>query len=180
MRLTIPLTVKYVFIGCLGVGALGSAGCADGRGGPTNPSGSVASSAASIGEAFPRSGNFYIEKNCGEYEGAAGQFCTITSSNLKEIEVGTRIIYVSPLAYPLLDTRIILAPPGPGNNKAFGDCTLDLITSRGRCTLDGGTGTFTHILLSANVTHLPETDENHGNDWAWEGTYTFNPRASRD
>ena len=172
MRLTIPLTVKYVAIGCLGIGALGSVGCADERGGPTNPS-SVASAAASSAGAFPRSGDLHIKKNCGEYQGVAGQFCTITSSNVKEIEVGTRIVYVSGLVFPQLDTDIVLDLPGPGNNKAFGHCILNLVTSLGRCTLSGGTGKFTHIQLSANVTQLPG---NNGEDWAWDGTYSFNPR----
>jgi len=173
MRLTIPLTLKYVVVGCVGIGALSNVGCADGRGVPTNPSIGVASSAASTAGAFPRSGDLHIRKECGEYQGAAGQFCTITSSNVKEIEVGTRIIYTSALVYPQLDTDVVLDPPGPGNNKAFGHCTLNLVTNLGLCTLSGGTGKFTHIQLSANVTHLSGND---GKDWAWEGTYTFNPR----
>ena len=171
MRLTVPLTVKHVVLGCLGVGALASAGCAE-SGVPTNPSSSLTSSAAST--AFPRSGHFYITKNCDHYQGVAGQFCTITSSTLAEIEVDTRIIYVSDLNYPVLDTDIILDPPGPGNNKAFGRCTLSLLTNRGECALTGGTGKFSHLWLSAKVTKLGKSGE--GNDWAWEGTYTFKPR----
>ena len=125
---------------------------------------------AATAGAFPRSGDFHITKNCGKYEGAAGQFCTITTSNVKEIEVDTRIIYLSALNFPLLDTDVVLDPPGPGNNQAFGHCTLSLVSNLGRCTLTGGTGKFTHIYLDARVTHLS------GNDWAWDGTYTFNPR----
>ena len=114
-----------------------------------------------------------MKKECSEYQGAAGQFCTITSSNVKEIEVGSRIIYLSDLTFPVLDTDVILDLPGPGNNKAFGHCTLDLSTELGVCTLAGGTGKFTNIQMTANVTHLKG---NNGNDWAWDGTYSFNPR----
>ena len=172
MRFTIPL--KYVVVvGCLGIGSPAIIGCADGRGVPTSPTSSVASSPASTAGDFPRSGDLHIKKDCGDYHGAAGEFCTITSSNVKEIPVDTRIVYLSPLVYPQLDTDIVLDPPGPGNNKAFGHCTLNLVTSLGRCTLSGGTGKFTHIQLSANVTQLPG---NNGEDWAWDGTYSFNPR----
>ncbi len=170
MRLTIPLTVKCVVIGCLGIGALGSAGCADGRGVPTSPGSSVASSAASPAGAFPRSGDLHITKECRDYRGAAGDFCTITSSNVKEIEVGTRIVYLSAAGFPVLDSDIVLNP-GPGNNKAFGHCTLNQVTSLGLCTLSGGTGKFTHFRMSANVTQLAGVE-----NWAWDGTYTFNPR----
>ena len=34
-------------------------------------------------------------------------------------------------------------------------------------------GKFTHIRLSVNVTQLPG---NNGEDWAWDGTYSFDPR----
>ena len=173
MRLTMSLTFKYVVIGCLGSGAVGSLACADGRGIPTTPSSSVASSTASAAGDFPRSGDVHITKNCRDYHGAAGEFCTITSSNVKEIEVGTRIVYASDLVFPQLDTDIVLDPPGPGNNKAFGQCTLNLISSLGQCTLSGGTGKFTHIRFSVNVTQLPG---NNGEDWAWDGNYSFNPR----
>jgi len=120
--------------------------------------------------AFPRSGALRIKKNCDAYQGAAGQFCTITESNVNEIEVGTRVVYVSDLDYPLLNTEVVLDTPGPGNNKAFGRCILSLASKLGQCVFNGGTGKFTHVWLSADVTYLS------GNDWAWTGTYNFNPR----
>jgi hypothetical protein len=170
MRLAISLTIKYVVVGCLGIGALAAVGCADGRGVLTSPSTSAGATSAATGGEFPRSGDLHIRKNCGNYQGAAGQFCTITDSNVKEIEVDTRVVYTSALVFPQLDTDVVLDPPGPGNNKAFGHCTLNLVSNLGQCTFTGGTGKFTHIYLDAKVTHLS------GNDWAWNGTYTFNPR----
>jgi hypothetical protein len=35
---------------------------------------------------MPRSGDLHVTKECSEYKGLAGDFCTITSSNLEEIE----------------------------------------------------------------------------------------------
>jgi hypothetical protein len=121
----------------------------------------------------PRSGALRVTKDCSLYFGRAGDTCTITSSNVKAIEVGTRIIYASDAAFPLLDTDVVLDPPGPGNNQAFGHCALDLQTGVGRCTLSGGTGKFTWIHASVAVSHLGgPTSPN----FAWEGTYSYSPR----
>jgi len=119
--------------------------------------------------ATPRSGEFHIIKECSGYQGLAGQFCTITSSNVPAIPVGTKVIYLSALAapYTVLDTNIVLDPPGPGNNKAFGHVVLDFGTDTGLVTISGGTGVFTSFQATADVSHLG------GFDWAWEGGYVF-------
>jgi hypothetical protein len=96
--------------------------------------------------------------------------CTTTSSNVKAIEVGTRIIYASDAVGTFLDTDVVLDPPGPGNNRAFGHCTLSLATGVGQCTLSGGTGQFTWVQASVAVSYLG------GPNFAWEGTYSFSPR----
>jgi hypothetical protein len=119
--------------------------------------------------AAPRSGDIHIVKECSEYQGLAGQFCTITSSNVPAIPAGTKVIYLSALAapYTVLDTDIVLDPPGPGNNKAFGHVVLDLGTGTGLVTLSGGTGMFTWFHATAGVSYPG------GFDWAWEGSYAF-------
>lgn len=117
--------------------------------------------------ATPRAGDIHITKECSEYLGAAGQFCTITTSNVPAIPVGTRVIYLSDLTWPILDTNIVLDPPGPGNNMAYGHVILDLGTGTGLATFSGGTGKFTWFHASADVSYLG------GVDWAWEGSYGF-------
>lgn len=116
--------------------------------------------------AGPRSGDLHATKNCLGFTGDPGSYCVITSSNLPQIEVGTRINYLQP---PLLltpgGTDVILDPPGPGNNMAFGNCSLAV----GLCTFWGGTGKFEHFQGSVAVTPLG------GYDWAWDGTYSFGP-----
>ena len=81
--------MRFVVIGCLCGGALAAVGCAEGRGVPTGPSATaaVAAGAPSL-SASPRSGELHVTKECGDYLGNAGDFCTITSSNVKAIEVG--------------------------------------------------------------------------------------------
>jgi hypothetical protein len=119
--------------------------------------------------ATPRSGDIHIVKECSEFQGQAGGFCTITSSNVPAIPADTRVIYLSALAapYTVLDTDIVLDPPGPGNNMAFGHVVLNLVSGTGLVTFSGGTGVFTWFHGSAPVSYLG------GVDWGWEGTYSF-------
>jgi hypothetical protein len=116
----------------------------------------------------PRSGDLHATKNCLGFTGDPGSYCLITSSNLPQIEAGSRIEYLQP---PLLLTPagsdVVLDPPGPGNNAAFGNCSLAV----GQCTFWGGTGKFTHFHASIVVSSLG------GFDWAWDGTYSFSPNS---
>jgi hypothetical protein len=168
-------------IGCLCAGALAAVACADGRAVPIGPSASAAVSnvaaTASGNEgtvrqtSSPRSGDLHVTKECGAYTGLAGSFCTITSSNLKQIEVGSRVVYAKAGGATSLDSDVVLDPPGPGNNTAFGHCSLDFATGLGLCTFSDGTGRFTGFHARVDVSHLG------GRDWAWDGTYSF--RAER-
>ena len=171
MRFTISFTMKTIAMGCLGIGALAAVGCADGRGVPTSPSAAAAvSGPAAVApslSASPRSGDLRVTKECSGYTGGAGSFCAITSSNVKAIEVDSRIIYLQPdqVVTPV-GSDVVLDPPGPGNNKAFGHCSLAL----GVCTFSGGTGKFTHFNATVQVSYLG------GFDWGWDGTYSFSPQ----
>jgi hypothetical protein len=175
--------MRSVVIGCLCGGALVVVGCADGRGIPTSPSASAAVSTVVAAapetarlavtpslSASPRSGDLHVTKECSAYTGLAGSFCTITSSNVKAIEVGSRVIYVRAAGATSLDTDVVLDTPGPGNNKAFGHCALEFATGLGLCTFSGGTGKFSWFDATAHVSYLG------GPDWAWDGTYSFSPR----
>src|SRR6476660_8942583 len=101
-----------------------------------------------------RSGALHVTKECSEYTRLAGGFCTITSSNLEQIEVGSKVIYTIDSGPTLLDSDVTLDPPGPGNNKAFGHCRLDFVTLVGRCTFSGGTGKFKWFVAGVDVSHL--------------------------
>ena len=157
-------------IGCLCAGALAAVACGDGRGLSTSPSASAASGLAALSASSPRSGALHVTKECSAYTGLAGSFCTITSSNLDAIEVGSRIVYARAAGVTSLDSDIVVDTPGPGNNTAVGHCALDFATGLGLCTFSGGTGKFTWFRASANVSYLG------GPNWAWDGTYRFSPR----
>jgi hypothetical protein len=118
--------------------------------------------------ASPRSGDLHVTKECSEYFGQAGEFCTFTSSNIKAIEAGDRIVYADAAGVGALDTDVVIAG-GPGNT-ARGHCTLAFASLPGRCTFSGGTGTFTHFHASVAVS------VDSAGLWHWDGTYDFRPQ----
>ena len=127
---------------------------------------SLAALAPSVSAVSPRSGELHATKECSGFTGDAGSFCAITSSNLRAIEVGSRILYLQPAdLFTPAGSDVVLDTPGPGNNTAFGNCSLSL----GHCTFWGGTGKFTWFHASVGVSFLG------GPDWAWDGTYDFSP-----
>jgi hypothetical protein len=129
----------------------------------------VASSAENTGSS-PRSGALRVTKECSQYTGAAGSFCTITSSNLNAIKVGSRVVYASAAnpAAGVLDSDLVI--DGPGKNTAYGHVLLDLSTLSGVVTFSGGTGVFTHFHAGPIVVACPAFP-----DCSWDGPYSFNP-----
>ena len=116
---------------------------------------------------FARSGALHVTKECSQFTGLAGGFCTITSSNLKQIEVGTRVVYAVGVGPTGLDTDVLLVPPNPGKSTGFGHVVLSLVTRQGVVTISGGTGKFKRLHASAAISHLG------GPNWAWDGTFSF-------
>ena len=95
-------------------------------------------------------------------------YCQITSSSLRQIEVGSKIYYLDPAGLgTAAGGAVVLDLPGPGNNKAFGTCFLG--GNPMRCEFSGGTGKFTWFHASVVVT----VDSN--GLWHWAGTYDFSP-----
>jgi hypothetical protein len=176
-----PATQRVV-IACFCTAALAAVGCADESVSPVSPSVSPAVSslaptgsgtvASFVSASFPRSGDLHVTKECSAYMGRAGDVCTITSSNVKEIEVGSKVLYAQAADFSTLslDSDVVLDLPGPGNNTASGHCHLSLVTGIGLCTFSGGSGKFTHFHASANVSYVG------GPNYAWDGTYSFDPR----
>ena len=176
------LAIQYAVLAHFCAAALAAVGCAEGTGNPVSPSASpaVASLTAAGSDAidsrlsasFPRSGDLHVTKTCPTYTGAAGDFCTITASNVTKIEVGSRVVYAQAADFSTLslDSDIVIDLPGLGNNTAFGHCQVDLASGIGHCTFSGGTGKFTQFHGSVNGALLG------GPDWAWDGTYSFDRR----
>ena len=125
---------------------------------------------ASAAGSPPRSGELHETKECHEYARLAGQHCTITSSNIPEIKVGSQVIYASAAGDPTpgqLNSDLVI--DGPGNNTAYGHVVLDLSTGTGVVMFSGGTGEFKHFHAQVDVSPLGWPN------FAWDGTYSFNP-----
>jgi hypothetical protein len=126
---------------------------------PANPAG-----------ATQRSGALHVTKECTQYDGSAGSFCTITSSNINAIRAGMKVVYASAAGVPtpgVLDSDLVIQ--GPGHNRAFGHVLLDLSTLTGVVTFSGGTGRFSgfHAAISVTCPEFPAC--------SWDGAYTFAP-----
>ena len=119
-------------------------------------------------------GALHVTKECSEYTGAAGSFCTITSSNLNAIKAGSRVVYDSALGGGGLDSDLTIY--GPGNNRAYGHVVLGTSAFPfivGEVTLSGGTGEFTHFHAGPIVV-VCDWAHNYPN-CSWDGPYSFSP-----
>lgn len=118
-----------------------------------------------------RTGALHVTKECSQYQGQAGQFCTITSSNIPWIRAGMRVVYADAANFgstpPMLDTDVVLSA-GHGS-AANGHVILNLANAQGTVTLAGGTGAFAKFHASASVT------VDGDGVWHWDGTYGFSP-----
>jgi len=110
---------------------------------------------------------FHLTKECppSQYQGQIGGYCTVTSSNVAAVTVGTKIFYAQAAGPTSLDSDIILY--AGSRNTATGHCALDFATGLGQCRLFGGTGTLDGFHARVDVSYLG------GYDWAWDGTYRF-------
>ena len=121
-----------------------------------------------------RSGDVQITKECSQYTGTPGFFCTITSSNLSQIPAGTKVYYDQAFGVPagMLDSNVVLRV-GQGD-WAVGRCTLDGNTGAGICTFSDGVGPLTGFSARVVVSHTG------GPNYAWNGRYHFNPQEDQD
>ena len=87
-----------------------------------------------------RDGTGHLTFDCTEYNGSPGSPCTITSSNIPEIPVGTVVYHIQAanIVPNLLDTSVVY-DAGDGN-RATGHCLFDFVALSGLCQLTDGTG----------------------------------------
>ena len=107
----------------------------------------------------------HVTKDCQDYQGLPGQYCTITESSLGAIGVGSKVFYFEAATANGIDSDLALYA-GPGN-VANGHVTLPGNT--GVVTLRGGRGDFRRFQARVVVTQ----DSQHENLWHWDGTYRY-------
>ena len=115
-----------------------------------------------------QSGDVHITKECSQYTGAPGSFCTITSSNLPQIPAGTKVYYDQAAGIPsgMLDSNVVLRVGQA--DWAVGRCTLDGNTGAGICRFSDGVGPLTGFSARVVVTHTG------GPNYTWNGSFHFN------
>ncbi len=111
---------------------------------------------------------FHATKDCSGFTGLVGAYCTIRSSNVKALKVGSKIFYVQPAGKTALDSdTVIYVKRG---SVATGHCLLRAATGVGLCTISDGTGTLAGFRLRVRVrasSSIPKL-------FHWDGTYSFN------
>jgi hypothetical protein len=131
------------------------------------PAASVASRSSENGEAL------HVTKECSQYQGRIGDFCTITRSNVKEIRKDDRVFYLAALNFAdpsgLItydgDVRVVTR-----NGTAYGHCIItDFAKALGTCRFSGGTAKFRGFSAKAAVTG----DAKDPLVAHWDGYYRF-------
>src|SRR5207245_7631782 len=90
-------------------------------------------SAASSQNQAPRATKaFHATKDCSGFTGLVGAFCTIRSSNVKALKVGSKIFYIQQSGKTALDSDTVIYV-GRGT-VATGHCLLHFATGAGLCT----------------------------------------------
>jgi hypothetical protein len=111
---------------------------------------------------------FHATKDCSGFTGLVGAYCTIRSSNVKALKVGSKIFYVQQAGKTALDSdTFIYVKRG---SVAAGHCLLRFAPGVGLCTFSDGTGPLAGFRLRVRVTassSIPKL-------WHWDGTYSFN------
>jgi hypothetical protein len=112
------------------------------------------------------SGTLHVTKECSQYTGEAGSFCTIASSNCDAIPIGSKIVYTEAVtATGGLDTDIVINTPN--GDAAYGHVVLDGKTETGTVTLKGGTGRLAKLAGDLNVAPLDAPN------YSWDGPYSY-------
>jgi hypothetical protein len=128
----------------------------------------VSALAASSQNQAPRQAKpLHATKDCSGSSGKAGAYCTIRSSNLEAITVGSKIFYFQPDTKTETNSDMVIYV-GPGT-VATGHCVLKFKTSLGLCTVSDGTGALAGFHMRARVS----ADKTVPNLWHWDGTYGF-------
>jgi hypothetical protein len=126
------------------------------------------SAASSGNQALGGTRALHATKDCSGFTGLVGAYCTIRSSNVPALKVGSKIFYVQVAGKTALDSDTIIYVKRGG--VATGHCLLRFATGVGLCTMSDGTGTLAGFRMRVRVTassSIPKL-------WHWDGTYSFN------
>ena len=121
-----------------------------------------------------RHGILHLTKECSQYTGEVGSFCTITSSNLNAFPVGTRDVGLGAVgADGSVDFDLVFE--ARGDNAAFGHATICGTCEVGTVTFSGGTGQFkkfaANLVLTCPVGGIAQ--DGRVDDCSLDGPYSY-------
>jgi hypothetical protein len=121
-----------------------------------------------------RNGQIHITKLCSDYHGAAGDHCTIATSNLAELPPGTTVYYDQAFGIPAgnLDSNVMLFVSS--SDWAVGRCSVEGATGKGLCTVTDGVGPLAGLTARVDVVIDFATGITY-----WDGTYSFEALPNR-
>jgi hypothetical protein len=121
-----------------------------------------------------QNGQVHITKLCPAYTGAAGDHCTIATSDVTVLPPGTTVYYNQAFGIPAgnLDSNVMLYVSS--GDWAVGRCTVEGATGHGLCTVSDGVGPLAGFSARINVVIDPVTGITY-----WDGTYSFNSLPPR-
>ena len=112
------------------------------------------------------SGTLHVTKECSEYAGGPGSFCTITASNCDLMPAGSKIVYKdADAADGGSDTDLVINTPN--GDVGYGHVVLDGKTQTGTVTLKGGTGKLAKLAGDLKVAPLATPN------YSWDGPYSY-------
>src|SRR6476469_6693266 len=111
----------------------------------------------------PNGNELHMTKECPEYTGQAGSFCTITSSNIDSIPVGSKVVYHSAAGEKTIDSDLTLM--FGDEQLVSGHVVYDFVRETGNVTLIGDTGVLTGFHAEIVVTSVGDVAH-------WDGTYS--------
>ena len=170
-------------LGCLCIGALAVAACADAPGVLTAPSASAATSRLTatpdaseqaVGQpavtANRESASSPIQHLLVRKTSDAINRCTVVESETGPIPVGTEAFYTGPLLERRTTSGVILTTPA--GDTATGHCSLNYNTGLGTCVFTSGTGALAGFHANVKVTSAFPQEYPDGL-FTWDGTYQF-------
>ncbi|MFN0115992.1 MAG: hypothetical protein ACKVPY_15075 [Paracoccaceae bacterium] len=109
----------------------------------------------------------HLVKECSQWTGQPGDYCSIIKSDLEAIPVGTRIFYYGPLMASVVLSSIIVIDAG-GGSTAIGNCSVNNTESTGTCSFWAGSGALRGFQALVTLSVDP-----NGTDYHWDGSYAM-------
>jgi hypothetical protein len=109
----------------------------------------------------------HLVKECSQFTGKSGDFCSITKSDLAAIPAGATVFYYGPLLASVVLSSSIMIDAG-GGTTAIGYCNVNNPANTGTCSFWAGSGALRGFQALVTLSADP-----NGTEFHWDGSYTI-------